>query len=225
MRRSPQRGRAVRRQPPAPDVYRKRQPAELRGVRRAALLHARPAPGLFELGGTMLARSPSARTSGYPALAAEAARAGRDGHLQHLGLAVPRGQGRRARGDAARPRSRERRVARVLQPRRRPGRARLRRPLPRDLARRARSLPAAVAFEEDLSSPTSSPAPSSVLRRTSRRRSDPPRRSTRRSRWGCATTCARTASPTSCSGCPAASTRRSPRRSPPTRSAPSTCTA
>ena len=56
---------------------------------------------------------------------------GRAAARQPLRLAVPRRQGRGARGDAGHPRAGQRRVHRLLQPRRRPGRAGLRRPFGR----------------------------------------------------------------------------------------------
>ena len=55
----------------------------------------------------------------------------RDAPRQPLGLAVPRRQGGGPRGDAGHPGPGQRGLRRVLQPRRRPGRARLRRPLGR----------------------------------------------------------------------------------------------
>ena len=55
----------------------------------------------------------------------------RDAARQPLGLAVPRRQGGGSRGDARHAGTGQRRLRRVLQPRRRPGRARLRRPLGR----------------------------------------------------------------------------------------------
>ena len=115
--------------------------------------------------------------------------------------------------------ARQRRVARVLQPRRRPGRARLRRPLGRHLAdgrgRRAREGVRGGPRHRATSRRAAAWARRSDVEPRARRAT---RRCTRRSSSGCATTCARTASPTSCSACRAASTRRSPRRSPSTRS-------
>ena len=57
---------------------------------------------------------------------------GRPGDREPVRLALPRGQGPRARADARAARPRQRRRGRVLQPGRRPGRARLRRPQRRD---------------------------------------------------------------------------------------------
>ncbi len=56
---------------------------------------------------------------------------GRAAAREHLRLAVPCGQGGGSRGDARHPRPRQRLLRRVLQPRRRPGRAGLRRTLGR----------------------------------------------------------------------------------------------
>ena len=81
--------------------------------------------------------------------ATELALAGAQLHRQHLGVAVPRRQGPRARGDAARPGARQRLLRRALQRGRRPGRADLRRPLGRD-RRRGRADRARARFEEAL---------------------------------------------------------------------------
>ena len=60
--------------------------------------------------------------------ATDEALAGRAGDRQPVRLALPRRQGPRARGDARPARARQQRRGAVLQPRRRPGRAGLRRP-------------------------------------------------------------------------------------------------
>ena len=84
---------------------------------------------------------------GPPALAR--GRGGRPADRQRLRLPVPARQGRRARGDVRRARPRVRGSDRVLQPGRRPGRARLRRPQLRR-RRRRRVVARARQFEEDL---------------------------------------------------------------------------
>ena len=106
-------------------------PAELRRLRRGPLLRARPraaaaaarrhAGRADDLRGH-LAAGP-ARDRPRP----RRCRAAR----QPLRLAVPRRQGGGPRGDAGDAGARQLRLPRVLQPRRRPGRARLRRPLGR----------------------------------------------------------------------------------------------
>ena len=63
--------------------------------------------------------------------ATDLALGGRAADRQPLRFAVPRRQGRGPRGDARHPGARQRVLPRLLQPRRRPGRARLRRPLRR----------------------------------------------------------------------------------------------
>ena len=225
-------------------------PAQLRRLRRAALLPRRA-------GGD--GRSSSATTrvgltvcediwrAGAPA--SEEALAGAHADRQHLGLPLPRRQGRRARADDCRARPRARRARRLLRARRRPGRARLRRALLRrrphrrdDRARRAVRGGAAhlrldLAARRDacasrppltprarpvevLGASLTAPTPAQPAPPPARRWPRRPR-STRRSRSACATTSRRTASATSCSASPAASTRRSSPASPSTRSAPS----
>ena len=106
-------------------------PPELRRLRRAPLLRPRPRapaapvrrrPGRpHDLRGRL-----AARPAGHRSCAR-----GRDAPRQPLGVAVPRRQGGGPRGDARHAGQGQRRVRRVLQPRRRTGRARLRRPLRR----------------------------------------------------------------------------------------------
>ena len=81
---------------------------------------------------------------------------------------------------------------------------------------------AAVARDRRAASAARRPPPAATIAPHARARRPS---CTRRSCSAPATTCARTASPTSSSGCRAASTRRSSRASPSTRSAPTTCTA
>ncbi len=118
-------------------------PSELRRVRRASLLRRGPSararsPRRRDLRTDDLRGRLAARPTGHGSLA----RRSRD-HRQPLGVAVSRGQGRGARGDARHTRARHERIPRVLQHGRRAGRARLRRPLgrarPVRRGRRARS--------------------------------------------------------------------------------------
>ena len=103
-------------------------PAQLRRLRRAPLLRIRPRP-----------RPPPHRRDADRAddlrgrLAARATRhrpraRGRAADRQHLRVAVPRRQGRGPRGDARHPRAGQQLLPRLLQRRRRAGRADLRRP-------------------------------------------------------------------------------------------------
>ena len=84
------------------------------------------APGLTELGGTMMANT-ICEDIWVPELAAEAAEMGAQVLFNISASPFHAGQGRRARGDALRASTGQRRVARVLQPRGRAGRTRLRR--------------------------------------------------------------------------------------------------
>ena len=134
---------------------------------------------------------------------------------QPLGLAVPPRQGPRAGGDVRRAGARIRRPLRLLQPGRRPGRARLRRPqLPARPRRRAAGAGRPVR------------GGAARLRRPRRRRLPRPSRSptstrsTPRWRWVCATTSRRTAFATSGWRSRAGSTPRWWRCSPSTRWAP-----
>ena len=115
-------------------------PAELRGVRRGALLRRRARP-----------RAPAARRGtrrrddlrGHVAARPAGDRPGarrRAAARQRLGLAVPRRQGAGARGDVPAARAGHVQLRRLRQRGRRPGRARLRRPLvrPRRRGRGAR---------------------------------------------------------------------------------------
>ena len=115
--------------------------AELRRLRRAADVRAGPAQLVArrrrralrddDLRGHLAARRPGAPCG--------ARRRARD--PEPVVVALPRRQGRRARGDAAHPRPRRPRLRRLLQPRRRPGRAALRRRERRDRARTAACSP------------------------------------------------------------------------------------
>ncbi len=111
-------------------------PPELRRLRRRPLLRARARPDAAPL----RRRSRRAhRLRGPVAAGAARDRPGsrrRAADRQHLGVAVPRRQGPRARGDAAGSRTRQHVLRRALQHGRRPGRADLRRPLGRDRRRR-----------------------------------------------------------------------------------------
>ena len=109
---------------------------------------------------------------------------GRESDRQPVGLAVPPRQGARARSDVRRAGARLRRPLRLLQPRRRPGRAGLRRPQLRGRPRRARSSPAPLSSRRSCWSATSPPP--SPARSPSRSPTSP--RSTRRSSSACATT-------------------------------------
>ena len=140
---------------------------------------------------------------------------------QPVGLALPPRQGPRARSDVRRPRPRLRRPPRLLQPRRRPGRAGLRRPELRRRPERRGDRPRRPVRggAADLRDPAERPGPT-------RRASAPTSpRSTRRSSSACATTSPRTAFATSASRSRAGSTRLSSRCSPPTRSGPRTSAA
>ena len=144
------------------------------------------------------------------------AEAGRAADRQPLGLALPPRQGPRAGDDVRRTLARLRRLLRLLQPGRRPGRARLRRPEPRHRARRQRHRPrrpvrGGAAGLRGPRTPSPDRWPS---------RSPTSTRSTRRWPSACATTSARTASSTSASPSRAGSTRPWWRCSPPTRSGP-----
>ena len=130
-------------------------PAELRRLRRAPLLRGRPrAPP------APLRRRARRADDLRGRLAAGAARdrplaRRRAADRQPLRLAVPRRQGRGPRGDARHARARQRVVPRLLQPRRRPGRARLRRPLRRARRRGRGDRPRARASRRRCSSSTS----------------------------------------------------------------------
>ena len=177
---------------------------------------------------------------GAAGLGGGAGRRGAD--RQRLRLALPPGQGQRARADGRRAGPRERRPDRPLQRGRRPGRARLRRPQLRRRRRRRDARPRgpvrATSCWSAISSCRSGCRPARIPpgRRRSRAsaadgdREAPTepalapaaattsRRSTRRCGSGSRTTSARTASRTSCSGSPGASTRPWSRCSPPMRS-------
>ena len=107
-------------------------PPELRRLRRVALLRARATTSiLFEHGDALVGVD---RLRGHVAAgpAGDRPRARRRAAArQHLGVAVPRRQGPRARGDVPHARARQLRVRRLLQHRRRTGRAHLRRALRR----------------------------------------------------------------------------------------------
>ena len=82
---------------------------------------------------------------------------GRDAARQPVRLPVPRRQGGGPRGDARHASARQRRVRRLLQPRRRAGRARLRRPLGRPRRRGRGDRPGSRASRRRCSSSTSTP--------------------------------------------------------------------
>ncbi len=198
--------------------------AELRGVRREALLPARRrrdgsrsrwlAPRPDHLRGRLVAGA-------LP----RAGRGGRAGDPGDQRLAVPHDAAVAARAGPRRARDRELVAADLSQHGRRPGRARLRRRLGRRGRRGRGAFPRAA-----------------VRGRAVRRRARPRRRQARAARrrtcsrrrrsssasialWCSArgTTSRRTAFAASCSGCRAASTRRSRSQSRSTRSAPSAC--
>ena len=106
-------------------------PAELRRLRRGPLLRAgrRPAPPALR---RRARRADDLRGHLAAGAAGDRPRArGRAADREHLGLAVPRRQGPRARGDAEGARARQLVLRRALQRGRRTGRADLRRPLRR----------------------------------------------------------------------------------------------
>ena len=111
-------------------------PAQLLGLRRAALLRPR-APSRHDGRGRRdrvgLTICEDVWVEGPPA--SSRGGGGRRADRQPLGLSLPPRQGTRARSDVRRARPRLRRLLRLLQPRRRPGRAGLRRP---ELRRRPR---------------------------------------------------------------------------------------
>ena len=132
-------------------------PPELRGLRRAPLLRARPrAPAAPARRRPRRADDLRGRLAARPAGDRPRAR-GRDSPRQPLRLAVPRRQGGGPRGDARHASARQRRVRRVLQPRRRAGRARLRRPLGRPRRRGRGDRPGSRASRRRCSSSTSTP--------------------------------------------------------------------
>ena len=102
-------------------------PAQLRRVRRAALLPGRRCPG-GDPGRRHDDRPHGLRghLGARPAGQRRGAR-GRGGDREHLRLAVPPRQGHPARADAGAARPGQPRLCRLLQPGRRPGRARVRR--------------------------------------------------------------------------------------------------
>ena len=177
--------------------------AQLRRLRRGALLRAGRGAGAHRARRDDVRRTPSARTSGCPSSPPRPPRWARRSSSTSRRRRFTPARAPSARRCCASARARQRRVARVLQPRRRPGRARLRRPQRRHLARRARSSRAARRSRRTSSSPTSRPgAQLGASADLAPELGGRARRSTRRSSSGCATTCARTASPTSCSACP-----------------------
>ena len=131
------------------------------------------------------------------------AEAGAELIVNAVRLAVPARQGSRPRGDVRRARPRLRRADRLLQPRRRPGRARLRRAQLRRRRGRRRRRPRPPVRPRTCSSGSSA----ARARRASKSRSATSTRSTPRSCSGFATTPARTASGRSSSGSRAGSTR------------------
>ena len=120
------------------------QPAQLRGLRRAALLPARPRRGDHR-GRRRQGRPHHLRGHLGPRSADDRRGAGRRAAgAQHLRLALPGRQGPPARADDRPARARQPRRGRLLRARRRPGRARLRRPLVRRRPRRQRDRPRAA---------------------------------------------------------------------------------
>ena len=110
-------------------LYRKRFLPELRRLRRGALLRAGRDLVLLEHGEVLVGPTicEDIWQPGPPAT--DLALAGAQLAREHLGVAVPRRQGARARGDAEDARARQRLLHRLLQRGRRPGRADLRRAL------------------------------------------------------------------------------------------------
>ena len=112
-----------------PRPLRQAAPAQLRRLRRGAHVRARPARARVRGRRRALRRH---RLRGPVAVQRPGRSRGarrRDRDPEHLVVAVPRRQGARARGDAAHPGPRRAGDHRLLQPRRRPGRAGLRRPV------------------------------------------------------------------------------------------------
>ena len=120
------------------------QPAQLRGLRRAALLPARARRGDHRRRRRQ-GRPHHLRGHLGPRSADDRRGAGRRAAgAQHLGLALPGRQGPPARADDRPARPRQPRRGRLLRARRRPGRAGLRRPLVRRRPRRQRDRPRAA---------------------------------------------------------------------------------
>ena len=163
-------GRRRRRLPPRPQLAggarRRRRAgdlpqepaAQLRRLRRAALLHPRRRagdrghrrhPGRPDDLRGLLGRGPAGLDRG---------RRRRDADRQPLRLALPPRQGPRARGALRRPRPLLRHPLRLLQPGRRPGRARLRRPEPARRRPAARCSRGRHSSRRSCSSATSPPA-------------------------------------------------------------------
>ena len=108
-------------------------PAQLRRLRRAALLPDRPEPGAVRARRRARRASRSARTSGSPARRPPTeALAGAQVIVNLSASPYHAGKGARARADAGPARARQPRRGGLLQPGRRPGRAGLRRPQPGD---------------------------------------------------------------------------------------------
>ncbi len=138
---APERALRARRRPDRRPL-RQGRTAELRGLRRAPLLRAGARPGADR--SRRDPRRPD-RLRGHLGAGAARVDGGRGrgrAARQRLRLALSPGQGPRAGADGRRARPRGRRPDRPLQRRRRPGRARLRRPQLRRRRRRRRRLPA-----------------------------------------------------------------------------------
>ncbi len=128
------------------------------------------APGLTELGGTMMANT-ICEDIWVPELVAEAAEMGAQVVFNISASPFHAGKGAEREAMLVRARARQRRVAGVLQPRGRTGRARLRRPQRHHLAGRRRDRPRQGASRRTSSSPTSRPKAVWARRATSRPRS------------------------------------------------------
>ena len=195
--------RAARRPRSRPSIARTGSPTTASSTRCATSSPA-PQPAVIEVDGVRVGLTicEDLWEPGPPA-SLEAER-GRAADRQRLRLAVPARQGRRPRADVRRAGPRLRGPDRVLQPRRRPGRARLRRPqLRRRRERRGGRPRAAVrARPAALGAGRRRPGPARAAARRPRRGLRGARRS------GSATTRARTASSGSWSGSRAGSTRR-----------------
>ena len=131
--------------------------AQLRRVRRGALLRSRARRPASSNSAAPCSANTICEDIWVPELAAEAAEMGARVIFNISASPFHAGKGAEREEMLRRARARQRRVARVLQPRRRPGRARLRRPQRRHLARRARWSPAARPSRRTSSSPTSHP--------------------------------------------------------------------
>ena len=140
-------------------------PAELRRLRRGPLLRAAATTSCCCASATCVVGPTICEDIWQPGPAGDRPRArGRAADREHLRLAVPRRQGPRARGDAARARARQLVLRRALQRRRRPGRADLRRPLGRARRRGRGARARGRASRRSCSSSTSTRSPRSARR-------------------------------------------------------------